>query len=158
MKIRSSPPLARRWREVVGHAPQGWIHSAIANPWKTPQGSVCRELAASRDFGRGVSFHDFDEIGWEQWPKIDLMEAESWGAEERSEQWLHMAQFAPGKMGDLTRTQWTDRQGDRRFLGEVASGIVERHKAACRRLKSQNDVDQKRIMLDFKCMKMNKNV
>ena len=129
MKKQNSPQLAPRRREVVGHARQGWIRAAIANPMKIPQGSVCRGLAAMRHFWRDGPLYDFTDNGSEQWPKIDLLEAETWGAGERSQQWQPTDQITRGKMGDSTCTRRPDRQGDRRFMGEVARCIVKRHPA-----------------------------
>jgi hypothetical protein len=60
MKRQTSHQLAARRREVVSLSHKSWTQAPIASHLKIPQGTVSRDLAAMREFGRDFSDYDFE--------------------------------------------------------------------------------------------------
>ena len=128
MKRPINAKLYERRREVANLALKGWTQAAIARQMRIPPATVCRDLAAMREFWREFPVYDCDKVRLEQLQKIDLVEAEAWAAWQRSQEPQRAASLCHGKAGEQSRSSLKHQSGDPRYLREVARCVAQRNK------------------------------
>lgn len=114
---------------------RGWSQSKIGDYLDLDQSSVCRELKKIRAAWKAEAVRDYDIHIEEQMLRLSMIEAEHWGAWQRSqasreqtltEKLSEAVSGSDSRVKDQKRTE--SRVGDPRFLEGLLKCIQERSK------------------------------